>query len=176
MKPLRFIHIPKTGGSSVLKFLTDNNINFFYGNEPKRVGRHRYAITWKDEHSIKFTVVRNPYTRTVSYYNYITNNLWRPTFEDFVQYKLINKNYKIPDVWIPQTEWIYHNNICYVDKIFKLEDNFETMLNTFLKTNSKLSKENVSTFNRYDSYYTSKTKEMVKEYFESDFKLLGYEK
>ena len=83
MKPLRFIHIPKTGGTSVRKFLLDNDIQFYYGHEPKQVGRHRYASVWKDEESYKFTIVRNPYARTVSYYNYTTTKEWNPTFEEF---------------------------------------------------------------------------------------------
>jgi len=175
VKPLRFIHIPKTGGTSIRKFLLDNNIQFYYGQEPKQVGRHRYASVWKDEESYKFTVVRNPYARTVSYYNYTINKDWKPTFENFVKNKLINKSLKVPNVWIPQVSWLYENNTCLVDKIFKLEDNLEDNLNSFLNIKGNLPKENVSTYNSYESYYTQELKDLVANYYKDDFKKLGYD-
>lgn len=175
MKPLRFIHIPKTGGTSVRKFLLENKIQFYYGQEPKQVGRHRYASVWKDEESYKFAIVRNPYTRTVSYYNYTITKDWCPTFEDFVKNKLVNKSLKVPNVWIPQVSWLYKNNICLVDKIFKLEDNLENNLNSFLNIKGKLPKENKSTYDNYDSYYTKELKTLIAGYFKEDFEKLGYD-
>lgn len=174
-KPLRFIHVPKTGGSSVLKYLTDNNVNFLYGEEPKRVGRHRYASMWASEKSYKFTVVRNPYSRTVSYYNYTTHKNWKPTFEDFVKNKLVNNIQKVPNVWIPQTMWVCdENNKIIVDKIFKLEENLECNLNNFLNLNSKLPKENVSTTDNHMNYYNNELKQIVYEIFRLDFEILKY--
>lgn len=174
MKPYRFIHIPKTGGTSILKVLTENSVNFYYGNEPKRVGRHRYASAWKDEQSIKFTIVRDPYTRTVSYYNYIKRSGWNPTFEDFVKNKMSNNEIKVPNAWVPQTKWIYQNNECLIDNIFKLEDNLEQQINSFLNINCSLTKENVSTYDNYMQYYNQDLLDLVTEYFSDDFKLLGY--
>ena len=174
MKPLRFIHVPKTGGTSVRKFLLDNNIQFYYGQEPKQVGRHRYASAWKDEESYKFAIVRNPYARTVSYYNYTTNKSWNPTFEDFVKNKMINKSLKVPNVWIPQVSWLYKNDLCLVDKIFKLEDNLEDNLNSFFNIKGKLTEENKSTHDGYESYYTQELKILVADYFKEDFQKLRY--
>jgi len=174
MKMLRFIHIPKTGGTSVRKYLLDNNIQFYSGQEPKQIGRHRPASVWKDEESYKFAVVRDPYTRTVSYYNYYTDKDWNPTFEDFVKNKMVNKSLKVPNVWIPQVSWLYENNICLVDKIFKLEDNLQDNLNIFLNIKGNLTKENISTHNSYDSYYTQELKDLIASYFKEDFEKLGY--
>lgn len=175
MMPLRFIHIPKTGGISVRTFLKDNDIEFYYGNEPKHVGKHRYASYWRSEESYKFTIVRNPYARVVSYYNYTTSLNWNPTFEEFVKGKLINERIKIPSAWIPQTTWIYENNISFVNKIFKLEDNLEEKLNSFLKIRGNLLQKNVSTYDNYELYYTEELKDLIVNYFEDDFKLLGYQ-
>jgi hypothetical protein len=107
MKSFRFIHIPKTGGTSLCKYLSENNVVFFYGQEPKRVGKHRYASEWINEDSFKFTIVRNPYHRIVSFYNFTITEIWRPTFEEFVKNKLMNNDLKVHSPWILQTRWIY---------------------------------------------------------------------
>lgn len=177
---LRYIHIPKTGGTSVLKFLQENNVNFLHGElRANKIRKgHGKAKDWKTEKSFKFATVRNPYSRIVSYYNFTKTENWRPSFYEFVTNKMINTNLNVPNVWVPQAEWVTdENGDCLIDKLFKLEDNLESNLKTFLKINSNsFPKENVSTTDDYNSYYNEELKEIIFQRFKCDFDLLEYAK
>ena len=67
MKKL-FVHIPKTGGTSIL-----NSIDQSMWNKSHHAGHDPYFILQKQNDLrdvFSFCVVRNPYTRTFSYYNH----------------------------------------------------------------------------------------------------------
>jgi len=189
MKPIRFIHIEKSGGSSVAKYLVDNNIDFLMGKNAKKVKKHAHARYFENEDSIKFCVVRNPYTRLVSFYNYTAKGLFNCTFEEFVKTKLFNfeksqspqvmKIYKpLSENWNAATMRELENNFdwnnCLVDKIFKLENIDE--LKDFLKINAEFPKINSATSDDHMSYYTDELKEIVADHFRKDFEILGYKK
>jgi len=180
-KNLRFIHIPKNAGSSLIDYLDTNGINYSLGVEPTRKGSHRPSFVWRDEDTLKFTICRNPYTRVVSYYNYISQNEenWNHTFEEFVRNSLVPKTFSIPNPWIPQAWWIC-DNIVYqkivVDQIFKMEDNLEVSLNSFFGVNYSFPKMNVSTFDDYDKYYSVELRNIIYQRLRIDFELLEYKK
>lgn len=113
-KPVRFIHIPKNAGSSIEKFRRRNSIDVKIGVEPKGGGKHRPAYAWLHENSFKFCTIRNPYSRTVSYYKYAKkkakereNHTWNYTFEEFILDKDLEMSTPIPSPWIPQVWWMY---------------------------------------------------------------------
>lgn len=75
-KPLLFIHIPKTGGMAIKSILKDSLFDLDFKN------RHLFAREFCDRISrqlydklYKFTVVRNPYDRLVSYYYFMLNDV-----------------------------------------------------------------------------------------------------
>jgi len=173
---IRFIHIPKTGGTSLVNFLKNNNIEFLYGDPPKGVGKHRPAKFWINESSFKFTIVRNPYNRIVSFYNFIKPHEAEYSFEDFVKNKLISTNTKIHNPWTLQTEYVYDDNLCIVDKLFYLENNIDKSIKDFFSCNNDYIKINVSTHNSYESYYTEELKEIIYNHFKKDFLNFGYNK
>lgn len=71
---LVYIHIPKTGGSFIEKNLSLLNKNFF--NDNTHFGGHHTIETLKKRINFDisykyFTIVRNPYYRMISIYNYL---------------------------------------------------------------------------------------------------------
>lgn len=68
MKPLKFVHIPKTGGTSIEDVAIKKGIR--WGRFHKAYGWHHGFLSDKplrfQQRFVWFTVVRNPYTRLVS--------------------------------------------------------------------------------------------------------------
>lgn len=188
MKPLRFIHIEKSGGSSVSKYLTDNNVEFLMGKNFKRVKKHMHAMNFINEESFKFCLVRDPYERAVSFYHYNGKAIFNCSFEDFVKHKLqfnrltpqVMKIYHVnTDTWredqsIREREKSFNWEHCLVDKIFKLENLNE--LTQFFNIKNNFPQENKGNYDRSINYYTDELKEIVYDYFQKDFEILGYKK
>ena len=187
MKPIRFIHIEKSGGTSVTRFMQKNNIDFLLGKNAKKVKKHSHAEMFENEDSFKFCVVRNPYTRLVSFYNYTAKGIYDCSFEQYVKNHLTDKKSQTPQVMkiykpisnrfetqnIRELENCFDWNSCLVDKIFYLEK-IEELL-SFLKITDQFPIENRSTFDDHMSYYTPELKTIVADHFRKDFELLGYE-
>ena len=184
---IRFIHIEKCGGTSVSQFLRDNNVEFLLGKNSKRNKQHSPASVFEHEKSFKFTIVRNPYERLVSFFHYEKNI--NCTWEIFVRekldyhhltpqvmkiYKQFNESRFTESQTIREREQMFDWNTCLVDKIFKLEDLQE--LKDFFQISSDVPHLNKCLYDRSISYYTTDLQEIVYNYYKKDFELLGYEK
>jgi hypothetical protein len=169
----RFIHIPKNGGSAVTNWLHTNNLEFVCGKPDKGVGKHRIASNWKDEPTEKFCVVRNPYTRVISYYNYLTPvEQWDLSFNDYVRQKQSPIKFKIPNGWDLQTKWIDDfNGLQLVDKILRYES-LEKELQEYFQCWNPVGQVNNSTKTTLN--LTDELKDIIYDHFESDFKRFGY--
>ena len=92
---LLFIHIPKTGGTSITKFLNHVGHNDWKRSWP--MGHDPYFDMEEnniiDNNVFTFTMVRNPYTRAYSYYkHYVLQNDDNISFYDFLHRVRIKKN------------------------------------------------------------------------------------
>lgn len=177
--PIRFIHIKKNGGTSVYKFLRKNGVKFLIGDNKNMYdirGQHKFAKLFQSEPSWKFSVVRNPYTRMISFYNWTLREkkYQDMTFEDFITNKFNQQ--RANGAWIPQTDYITDNqgNII-VDKIFYFEDLGDNIREHF-QISKKFPHLNKATHDSYETYYTPKTKSIVYNHFAKDFNTLGYKK
>jgi len=191
---LLFIHIPKSGGTSVVNVLE----NSMGGQKKFSIDTHSTFDFFKKHYpnlilnKKVFCIVRNPFTRFVSIYRFINRDFklrkWFgnnyldvkakiTTFENFIN------NFIFPEkVWgnnnhfTPQTLW--SNN---VQNIFKLEN--PEQINKFFKengiylelplTNNQLIPSHTNFM--YREYYNSYTKKIIEDKFKSDLEAFNYD-
>jgi hypothetical protein len=179
-----FIHIPKTGGTSVTKKFLPEYSDFkhydflFYQNLLKdKIDEYEF-----------FTVVRNPFERIVSYFNmhivqtpfimekileYSPNNI-KEAFEIYVNLTIKDKiltMFKRPFlVYRSQSSFLINeNNILNKNiRIIKYE-NLNKEIPGLPKENVK--KHNISS----EMLYSEETKNFIKNYFIDDFLNFGYD-
>lgn len=203
---LIFIHIPKTGGTSIEQSLNFNgdikgDKKKWYGNINNYELDHstiKYLIENcenYDKKYLKFCVVRNPYERLVSEYNYCKRYKSRfikniNSFKDFVYYLKKNfdivinneeKNHYLISHYLPQYKFTHINNKCEMDIILKFE-NLKTDWITLCKKINKdiklIKVDKYSSLNKYNylDYYDNELKNIVYELYKKDFILFNYEK
>ena len=197
-----FIHIPKNAGESIemtLGMLGNNDeglIDKLYGIIDNRIVlQHLTAEELKNQYIpdsiwesyFKFAVIRNPWSKAVSEYNWFLRWGSNITFKEWVSslsYRLqINTKISIYEIGhnIPQYKFITDSegNI-QVDKILK----FENISNEF--TNLKNSKSwevdflhySESTRSKYKKdwrlYYCEETRNIISEIYQKDIEIFGY--
>lgn len=174
---IRFIHIKKNAGTSVYKWLRKNGIDFVCGgsNDSFRIfNQHVPAKNYRNEDSWKFCVVRNPYSRVVSFYNWYQRlpkhrNI---SFEEFV--KLDHKTGRANDVWNLQKNYIVDDDgTDLIDKIFYFE-NIENEIKEHFEITDKFPYLNKSTIGNYRDYYNDTIRDTVYRRLKADFEYLGY--
>lgn len=196
---LIFVHIPKTGGSTISNILVPNiNIHdekymeYLYGIKNNKALQHLSIIEIKKivkntDDYYKFSIVRNPYDRLVSEYYWcqIKNigNKSGQKFDDFLNYIIdIFKNNKFDtniytDHFIPQYKFLYDDNILKVDKIFKFE-NFNNVLQ-FLKEKYDINTnfyKHLKVHNGNKLNLTQNQKNIIYNLYKKDFELFNYPK
>ena len=189
-----FIHIPKTSGNSLslfLKSLVNNNIILKTSKMGAKQGirvicekndkciKHENIDYYyklygnKINNYFKFTIVRNPYDRMLSYYFFrksknINSNYTfdKKEFIEFIknerycQYKYIDNTFHI----------VYYedliNGLKQLD-YFKYKVNFDNYPVLNKSYNSKIN---------YNDLYDKELKKLVYDKFKKDFELFGYKK
>lgn len=130
----------------------------------------------------KFSIVRNPWARIVSAYNWAGYHK-RFSFEDFLtKYFPVSDNYATAAAplrhVIPQADFLYDDeNRCLVDYLGR----FETLQDDFIKICDRIGIPGVElpVLNKkihkpYQEYYTEKSREIVAEKYARDIQLFGY--
>ncbi len=199
-----FFHIPKNAGSSVGDLLIKNENfyyskiifskilkkfsrkdNFFFDNNQKKLHFFRSHETLKYIEKLisnkifndyyKFAIVRNPFSRFVSRYNYTKlvlkdNELKFPDF--------LKKHIKSNLITDHQYQFLLNSrNEIGVDKIVKYENlkkDLDEISNKINIDTKNLNKINVSTYDSYRNYYDDETKEIVKNFSFEDLNYFDY--
>lgn len=192
-----FIHIPKTVGSSIEKYLEQKE-NIKLNEEKNVMNLFSYVahdglpssyqhLTYKDiikfypnskDYKI-FCCIRNPYDRLVSEYHYqISLKTWESNselqadFTKFVKFYLGNKS-MFDNHKLPQHKFI---ESCEKEiKILKyenLQEEFKEYFGEELKYHILQSIDRTN----YKYYYIAETKEIVYNYYKDDFNIFGYSK
>tara|TARA_B100000214_G_C23970334_1_gene629786 strand:+ start:284 stop:868 length:585 start_codon:yes stop_codon:yes gene_type:complete len=183
---LLFVHIPKTGGSSIeKKFDIDkqkrdecfsyteqlyNNIIFAPQHfTPDLIEKHYPKLYKKCK---KFTIVRNPYTKMISEFIYREGEFTPDKFHNFVERIPL----QITDHNLPQKRY-FNNNIFYsqVLRFEHLKSGFEILANSN-NFSSSLPHENKSGINTSDlvSEIKRETLDLLNNYYAEDFEFLKY--
>ena len=181
---LYFIHIPKNGGTSFEKqFCGVHKGHLPITKSPKKIWNKTIAI------------VRNPYDRIISIYNYskMEKSYWHSkdgstkysinplykycsthSFEQFVKDLCKDKFNHVIHVK-PQNYWVLTNEGKIVSKIVKLE-NINSELSHILGKEVNMIKINTSDNSNYENYYTEETLELIYNKYKKDFILFDYSK
>ncbi len=176
-----FIHINKTGGSSV-----ENALNIPF--------EHKTALEKIDEagqenwnRKFTFTIVRNPWDKVVSHYHYrVKTNQTdlhdKPIgFREWVRCAYGTQDtryYDNPKMFMPQTHWISdRSGNSLVDKIIKFESIEQGFNEVLEELGMKATLPHFKKFNRgaYSEHYDEETSAIVKKCFESDIETFDYQ-
>lgn len=198
-----FVHIPKTAGTSI------ENVLEISGIMPDNLRSHsiknidgvnfapqHYTSLILKEHSLvkefwnsyfKFSVVRNPYSRVLSEWFWVRTEKGEiiedtETELDIKKFKIhLHDFYKKLDTdhKLLQSDYIYKNNKCLVDKVFKFENLIE--VNEVLKEKCKVKKnlphiQKSSNKNNYIEQLTQSHKDFIYELYKEDFKNFNYKR
>ncbi len=175
-----FIHINKTGGSSIEKAL---HLRFEHKTVLEKI-EELGTDQWKRR--LTFTVIRNPWDKVVSHYCFRvkTNqtNLAANTipFTEWVKLAYGHNDpfyYDEPRMFMPQFRWITDTEggilVDFICRFEYLEEDFRKICKKINK-NVRLSHLKSSDRGNYENYYDSETKEIIKEWFSEDIDRFGY--
>lgn len=177
-----FIHINKTGGTSIAKAI---------GLPQKRHLHVKEVISIIGEKEFNtafvFSVVRNPFDKVVSHYKYrvktnqtnMANN--HISFKDWVKYTYGNEKksfyYNNPKMFASQSDWLKDSNgIIRVNNILKFETLNSDYKNIakFLGLQNELLHLNATKKESYSKYYDKETIEIVRNWFKEDIERFSY--
>jgi hypothetical protein len=216
MKKLRFLHITKTGGQSIAKAALKHNIKWGVNDQKYTNDHWNYKNNLWNVHSLLsnienakhfdwFTVVRNPYERLVSEYNFFhtaanpydpvngrkKNAIFiagydQPQIEkyknlevnDFIQCEiaLINQNRLIKKFrFLQQSEYFEDGFKIHVIKFENLEEEFNKLMLLYGYEITLDEKINVSIKKASIKDLTPETIELINKTYKEDFIRFNYE-
>ena len=169
-----FIHIPKNAGSSIETLFANNSFRI---QPSKHADIYEIKRKFKNSYNSykKFTIIRNPYDKMVSWYFYLKRNLGE-------RYEVLEFNEWIKDpskfchiddpisYLKPQHEWIDDTVV-----LIKYE-NLDKELNQFFNKKIELPIINKSKHNHYLEYYNKESLTIIYDRYKEDFKKYNYKK
>lgn len=157
-----FIHIPKTGGTSITKYLrevwpdatTSWNMHSTFAEHPIPEDYETY------------TIVRNPWDWVVSFYAGLYKSYSKESFEYFIQHPLHIKHLVIH--FKPQSDYIGPNT--HIGRF----ENLQGYVRYFFNSDVPFYHLNKSDHDFYQDYYTDETRKIVGHMFRMDIATFGY--
>jgi hypothetical protein len=127
----------------------------------------------------KFTIVRNPFNRTVSAFFYLKklNILGKgQTFQEFIKTDFLNNGPKINTHFHMQTPSAFYKGKIFVNYIAKLENIKEDwkVIASNINCSERLPHKNQSKHKSYQEYYNKETVKIVREIYREDLERFGY--
>lgn len=194
-----FVHIPKCGGTSIEDVIwpeprstSDLWMGFVskYRNKYQTGGlQHLLAMLIRQEVGeeifnsyFKFTIVRNPWDKAISQFFYMAQ---RPDLRDYIgmeendpfkKYLELTEK-KLHVQWEKQYKFFQDDNgETIVDYIGRLETMQQDAANIFerLGINAVIPHVNATRHKHYSEYYDDESKEMVREMYNDDIRILNY--
>lgn len=192
MKPLKFIHITKCGGTSIENIGKKHNID--WGRFHKEYGFHHKPFKTLSTNIVNkydwFTVVRNPYERIMSEYYCIWGGIGNKTknikhnkaeMNAFLINHIINRSTQkvCAGHYIEQNLYVEcnHRINIHVLKLENLENDFNNLMakyNLPCKIDRRDNKRSSNNFTTED--FSIKLIKLINLVYHKDFELFNYEK
>jgi len=177
-----FIHINKTGGTSVISIIGKSfRKHLTVKDVIKYVGQKKWDNVYK------FAVIRNPWDRVVSQYKFRTKTNKSNMEENPISFKeWVTKVFKEndpyyfgkrPQMYIPQVDWLKNKDgKIDIDKIIRFENlNQEfKIVADHLGINNTLPHLNATKKANYHDFYDEETKDIVSNWFREDIETFNY--
>lgn len=177
--PLLFIHIPRTGGNSVKLWFANNGLQDAFRFRLQ----HSIAVTWKEMlgdwffQVFKFSLVRNPWARFVSFYEFMRQMDTTPSgrrfksmdFDQYLRSTIVGYSWYLLD--------------CNGDQLVDWVGRFEDLPNCLQPIAERYNMDlgNFPWANKgpdrvhYSAYYTPETKDLVYHKCKWEIDKFGYE-
>ena len=193
-KRFLFVHIPKTGGNSIQAVLRQYSEQEIVAAHSHQDGTERFAVRdpkykikkhsplrayrdalGDDQFSklYKFTCIRNPWDRMVSYYFTPTQSpeTWnRKKFR-----KVISKAVSVADyLRLDKGEEDPFENVDYIMRFENLASDFRTVCEALSISPPTLPQYNRSNREHYSKYYDDELREFVRARFVAEIERFGY--
>jgi len=170
-KKLIFIHIPKTAGTSIERVLGGGG---HLGILPIKEYFDRNAFQGeKFEDYFKFTFIRNPWDRLVSYFFYFGGK--EKNFKRYVMEELDLKDI----TRMPQYKFICDNKknimVDYIGRFENLSNDWKVICDKINIPIKELPIARKSEHKNYRFYYDKETKDRISKLYKEDIKLFNYE-
>lgn len=181
-----FIHVPKAAGSS-LKAALDLSFRDA-GHLPLTYYEHLYPQKYQEFY--KFAFVRNPWSRLLSAYNYMSRRtepddmVWAESiaklgsFEKFVMLWLSEETIGLDDVFVPQYRFLINScgvvSMDFIGKFEALSTDF-SVIQQHIGSQTKIPKINTGIKADYRQMFTTKMVDKVFKIYERDVLEFGYD-
>lgn len=177
-----FIHINKTAGTSIGKAIGLPIKDHLSAREViARIGKEKWNMAYT------FTLVRNPWDKVVSHYEYRRKKNKTEiasrgiTFSDWVKMTYgkgkDNFYYDKPRSFQPQVEWLKDDEgeitLDYIGKFESINRDFNH-IKTAIGVDAELPHLNASDHAAYQPYYNDETRDIVAHWFHEDIEVFGY--
>jgi len=167
-----FIHIRRTGGTSVRRTIQAHNRTDIVPLKEKKHPSISEALAYHGHLGFVFTTVRNPYDRLVSLYHHQKRHRYpgaRKPFEKYV-YEVADFN----DHAKPISEYL-DGEVDFVLRYESLEKDYATVCEKIGCKHKKLARHNKSPGKKnYRTYYNEELRKFVYDKYSADFKRFGY--
>src|SRR6266576_3514763 len=193
-KRFLFVHIPKTAGNSIQSALRDYSEDQLVALRKEQDGLERFGLrnpnynvkkhsTLREYHDAlgdeqfrnlyKFTCVRNPWDRMVSYYFTPTQS---PETWDRKKFRgMISKAVSVADyLRLDQGKRDPFSNVDYIMRFENLADDFRTVCETLGILPATLPRYNRSSREHYSKYYDDELRELVRARFAAEIEHFVY--
>ena len=193
-KRFLFVHIPKTAGNSIQSTLRDYSEDqlvalrkeqdgierFGLRNPNYKIKKHSPLCEYRDalgneqfRSLYKFTCVRNPWDRMVSYYFTPTQG---PEAWDRKKFRnTISKAASVADyLRLDRNEQDPFANVNYILRFENLADDFRTVCGSLGISPATLPRYNRSSRDHYSKYYDDEIRELVRTRFAAEIERFGY--
>lgn len=187
-KKILFIHIPKTAGVSLIRTYED----YFTDARHSPALVYKLMLGRKFRQLSTFAIVRNPWTRIFSAYNFLIRGglistdremgkvlvEQCPSFEQFIKEWLPENGVCSYMHFVPQHEFVcgWGENVIVenIVKLERLDSDWPSLSDNLGIPLRKIQRANVSTKDDFRDHYDNESIEIVHELYKKDIKVFNY--